>query len=231
MEQSLHCERKRLWSQARIFMNFCRKENNQGALFPLAMNLPTGSRLNVEFSARGRAMKAVESAPGWLGGVFCLHDCHESVSIKRHCTQCQAGGHLKSDGSEVTWQDKVLVKISWSFIWPRILHVASVDVNVFLVFYFLSKWQKFQLVVELKQNVRCISWINVLGSSQVGLDPSTEYGDLSLLAQFLSGLPSFSHSAWWQEGCLQPQAYHCGQVDAMLWLDRWESHAHYWSWR
>lgn len=65
--------------------------------------------------------------------------------------------------------------------------MVSVVVNIFSCFFLFSKWQKFQLQRELKQNVKSISWINVLNSSQVWLDPGTEHKHLSLLV-LLSGV-------------------------------------------
>ena len=56
-----YCEGKRMYSQLRVLMNFCRKEDNWGAIcsFPLAMNLSTGSQLNLKFSSQGWTKKTL----------------------------------------------------------------------------------------------------------------------------------------------------------------------------
>ena len=56
-----YCEGKRMYSQRRVLMNFCRKEDNWGAIcsFPLAMNLSTGSQLNLKFNSQGWTKKTL----------------------------------------------------------------------------------------------------------------------------------------------------------------------------
>lgn len=90
--------------------------------------------------------------------------------------------------------------------------MATVDEDAWRCFYcpffFCSPvWKKFQLQFELKKKLKHISWVNVLKGSQAWLDPGTEHWYLSLLALLPYVLPSFSGSTWWQEGCLQHQAY------------------------
>lgn len=45
-----YCGGKRMYSQLRVLMNY-RKKDDEGAIFPLAMNLSIGSQLNLELSA------------------------------------------------------------------------------------------------------------------------------------------------------------------------------------
>lgn len=81
------------------------------------------------------------------------------------------------------------------------------QVRIFFLPFLFSKWQKLQLQLELQQHVKCISWRNILNSSQAWFIPGTEHWHLSLLALHSSVSPLFSDASWGQKGCLQPQAW------------------------
>lgn len=92
MEQSSSPCREGLYIQLRVLMNFYKKrENNQGAIFPLAVTLSTGSQLNVKFSAQGWTKKAVGKCSWVVWGIACLWDGLTCISIKLGATHSGQG--------------------------------------------------------------------------------------------------------------------------------------------